>query len=115
MIPRPTRSTLTDTLFPDTTLFRSSEGEAAGRRGASRLGAGAPHEEGTHPRRGRGGQALAYRPPVGGDGQMPPALRRLGLYERISDRPRLARGARDPHLRRHERDHEGTDRAQALT
>src|SRR3546814_9670521 len=52
---------------------------------------------------------------MGGHGQVPPALRRFGLYERISDRPRLARRARDAHLRRHERDYEGTDRAQALT
>src|SRR3546814_12801122 len=51
---------------------------------------------------------------MGGHGQVPPALRRFGLYERISDRPRLARGARDAHLRRHERDYEGTDRAEAL-
>src|SRR3546814_2889082 len=96
MIRRPPRSTRTDTLFPYTTLFRS-------------------HEERAHPRRGRRGEAVAHRPSMGGHGQVPPALRRFGLYERISDRPRLARRARDAHLRRHERDYEGTDRAQALT
>src|SRR3546814_14661132 len=34
MILRPTRSTLTDTLFPYTTLFRSREGDAGGAVGA---------------------------------------------------------------------------------
>src|SRR3546814_1917720 len=132
MIRRPPKSNRTDPLFPYTTLFRSvrqadprfpeqplrarrSEGETSGRLGASRLGAGAAPEEGTDPRRGRRGEAVAHRAAMGGDGQVPATVRRRGLYERISDRPRMARGARHPYLRRHQRDHEGTDRADALT
>src|SRR3546814_12680290 len=38
---RPPRSTRTDTLLPDTTLFRSPEGRAPGRRGDRRLPPGA--------------------------------------------------------------------------
>uniref|UniRef100_A0A0N4ZIR0 LigA n=1 Tax=Parastrongyloides trichosuri TaxID=131310 RepID=A0A0N4ZIR0_PARTI len=42
------------------------------------------------------------------------ALRRLRLYDRISDRPALQGRPRPAHLRRHERDHEAVDRADAV-
>src|SRR3546814_5577304 len=41
MIRRPPRSTLTDTLFPDTTLFRSSGAGAGGAAGSTGAGGGA--------------------------------------------------------------------------
>ena len=89
--------------------------QAAGRLGASRLGDPAASEGRTYPDRGRGGQVVAHRTAMGSDGQMPPATRRRGLYERISDRPHVARGARVADLRRHQRDHEGIDRTFTLT
>src|SRR3546814_20384291 len=52
---------------------------------------------------------------MGCHGQMPPAPRRRGLYERISDRACLARGAGVAHLWRHQRDHEGADRPEPVT
>lgn len=36
------------------------------------------------------------------------------LHERISDRPDVARRPRDADLRRHQRNHEGTDRPQVV-
>src|SRR3546814_13223920 len=54
--------------------------------------------------------AVAHRIAMGCHGQMPPAPRRRGLYERISDRACLARGAGVAHLWRHQRDHDGADR-----
>ena len=51
---------------------------------------------------------------VGSDGQVSAAARRRWLYERISHCPRLALRPRHADFRRDERDHEGTDRAEAL-
>src|SRR3546814_19934896 len=49
MIRRPPSSTLTDTLFPYTTLFRSVVGEIAlGLRGSGRDSGGRPQGSGTH-------------------------------------------------------------------
>ena len=62
-------------------------------------------------RRGQRRQAVAHRAAMGGLRRRAPAPRRRRLYERISDRPPVARRPRDPHLRRHQRDHEGSDRA----
>src|SRR3546814_12720955 len=59
--------------------------------------------------------AVAHRIAMGCHGQMPPAPRRRGLYERISDRACLARGAGVAHLWRHQRDHEGADRPEPVT
>ena len=44
---------------------------------------------------------------------MPATARRLWLHERISDRPHVPRRPRPAHLWRHQRDHEGADRALA--
>src|SRR5687767_3607905 len=40
--------------------------------------------------------------------RLAPAPRRRRLHERISDRPPVARRPRHPHLRRHQRNHEGS-------
>src|SRR3546814_8569818 len=55
MIRRPPRSTRTDTLFPYTTLFRSSDGDVDRPycRGAGFFGAGAPRLDRTYPARRR--------------------------------------------------------------
>ena len=102
--------------FPEHPLrARRPQGQAAGRLGASRLGDPAASGGRTlTPDRRRGGETVAYRATMGSDGQMPPAPWRSRLHERISDRPRLARGPREPHLRRHQRDHEGAYRSQPV-
>src|SRR5438067_13525859 len=46
---------------------------------------------------------------------LPPASWRLWLYERVSDRAHVSRCASRTYLWRHQRDHEGTDRADSLT
>jgi hypothetical protein len=84
------------------------------RLGASRLGDHAASQGRTDQRRGRRRQIVAHRSAMGSDGRLPPAPRRGGLYERISDRAGVARRARDADLRGYERDHEGADRALAL-
>ena len=42
------------------------------------------------------------------------AARRLRLHDRVSDRAHVGRQPRRAHLRRHERDHEGSDRVVAM-
>src|SRR3546814_13557929 len=64
MIPRPPRSTRTDTLFPYTTLFRSHD---RGSPGGQCDYFGTMAEE-LHTRRGTGAAGYASRPPAGGMG-----------------------------------------------
>src|SRR5579875_1768852 len=45
---------------------------------------------------------------------LPAAARRLWLHERVPDLPCLRRRSREPHLRRHQRDHEGDRRPLAV-
>ena len=66
-------------------------------------------------RRGRlHGQVVVLRAAVQGHRRVPAALRRLRLHGRIPDRAHVRRFARPAHLRRHHRDHEGPDRAEAV-
>ena len=55
-----------------------------------------------------------HRPAVRGRRRVPAVLRRLRLHVGIPDRAPLRRRARAEDLRRHQRDHEGTDRPDAL-
>ncbi len=59
-------------------------------------------------------QALGHRSAGRAGRRLPPAPRRLRLYQRLSDRPDVARRPRPAHLRRLERDHEAADRKVAL-
>ena len=58
---------------------------------------------------------LHHRPAVRADRRVPAVLRRLRLHVGIPDRAALRRRAGAEDLRRHQRDHEGTDRTDALT
>ena len=78
---------------------RRPEDQAAGRLGASGLGAGPAGGRRADPRRGRGRQAVAHGVAVGGHGQVPATARRRGLHERIPDRADVEGGAGDPHFR----------------
>ena len=62
----------------------------------------------------RHGQVLDHRPAVRADRRVPAVPRRLRLHVGIPDRAPLRRRARAEDLRRHQRDHEGTDRTHAL-
>src|SRR3546814_10653775 len=63
MIRRPPRSTRTDTLFPDTTLFRSGDPGVAARARAARLAVAAAGRGAGGRRRGAGGLRGAGRTP----------------------------------------------------
>src|SRR3546814_1753532 len=95
MLRRPPRSTRTDTLFPDTTLFRS---EALRRRQDGRADRG--DDQARDDRNGRPRHRC-----------LPAAVRWLRLHDRVSDLALLGRRAHPAHLRRHVRNHEGSDRA----
>ena len=101
--------------FQNTKFTLADHGdEIAGRLGASRLGDQAPHRGRIDRRRGLRRQIVAHRIAGRGVRHRAPAARRRRLYERISDRPIVARRAGDADLRRHQRDHEGSDRAVAI-
>ena len=55
-----------------------------------------------------------HRGALGGGRRLPSAPRRLRLYQRLSDRPHVARRPGPANLRRLERDHEAADRSLAL-
>src|SRR3546814_2856201 len=98
MIRRPPRSTLTDTLFPYTTLFRSDRADDGGLSGRARRRCAEPEILG-HPLRAQLG--LARAPPL-------PALRDLLLPgHRLCHRPR-------PRARRGRRSEEHTSELQSL-
>ena len=59
------------------------------------------------------GQVVVHRAAGQGHRRMPAALRWLRLHGRVPDRAALRRRARAAHLWRHDRDHEGPDRAKA--
>ena len=61
------------------------------------------------------GQILADRPAEQNRRPLPAIVRRLWLYGRISDLAHVSRRARSTHLCRHQRDHEGSHRAQPVT
>ncbi len=61
----------------------------------------------------RDGEMVVDRAPGPRDRPLRPAPRRLRIHARIPDRPGVRGRARDPHLRRHDRDHEGDHRALA--
>src|SRR3546814_2036249 len=75
MIRRPPRSTRTDTLFPDTTLFRSRQDDAAAHDRRLRTAERRPDP---HRRTGYGGYPAEQAPGEHGV----PELRRLPAYER---------------------------------
>ena len=60
-------------------------------------------------------QALGHRGAGRAGRRLPAAPWRLRLYQRLSDRPDVARRPRPAHLRRLQRDHEAADRKVALT
>ena len=61
--------------------------------------------------RGRGdGEVVVDRAPGPRGRPLSAAARRLRLHARVPDRAGVRRRARDPHLRRHDRDHEGDHR-----
>ena len=88
--------------------------QIAGRLGASGLGDQAPYRGRADRRRGVRRQAVAHRIAGRGVRHRAPAARRRRLHERISDRPAVARRAGDADFRRHQRDHEGSDRPLAI-
>jgi alkylation response protein AidB-like acyl-CoA dehydrogenase len=57
----------------------------------------------------RDGQVLVHRHAVQGDRRVPAVARRQRLHAGVPDYPGLRRCARAAHLRRHQRDHEGSD------
>src|SRR3546814_6505458 len=121
MIRPPPRSTLIDTLFPDTTLFRSLDGESHYRASGGRLppcrpcrqsrgGASAHPPCRFHkgcgsalPDRGLDGQARRLGDGRGGVLGRNPDAWRLWLSGGVRPRENLSRRARLPDIRRHVR------------
>ena len=58
---------------------------------------------------GQHGQAVGCRAAGQGAGRVPAAVWRLRLHERVHDHPHVCRRPGAAHLRRHQRDHEGSD------
>src|SRR3546814_2559236 len=107
MIRRPTRSTRTDTLFPDTTLFRSGRG-ASGHGGADDLLEWREFRPGPDGTRTDPRAARHRRRDEGGRED-----RREGGVRRPRRR-RRPRGRRGGHLRRAQRSEEHTSELQSL-
>ena len=105
-----------DHRFPEHPLQAGrAQDQGPGRPRVRRRLRGAPPQGRARCRHRGDGQVLDHRPAVRGDRRVPAVLRRLRLHVGIPDRAPLRRRARAEDLRRHQRDHEGTDRTDALS
>ncbi len=102
---------LADLLVPEHAL-RARRVQDRGRRraGVRRRGHAGARRGDAVGRARRRGQAVRHRGAGPRHRPLRPALRRLRLHARVPDRAPLRRRARQPDLRRHERDHEGDRR-----
>jgi alkylation response protein AidB-like acyl-CoA dehydrogenase/predicted NBD/HSP70 family sugar kinase len=69
-----------------------------------------PQRRRVHRRRGGDGQMVVHRAARPRRRHLRPDPRRLRVHDRVSDRPGVHRRPHHPHLRRHDRDHEGDHR-----